>query len=103
MLTLIVFVPESHKELLKQAMFEAGAGKYDHYDQCSFEVKGVGQFRPLDGANPAIGEQDQLESVNEWRVEFLVKKEKIKAVIKGLVATHPYETPAYYLYEHFIV
>lgn len=92
---LAFFVPETHKEAVKQAVFAAGAGRYDGYDCCSWETQGMGQFRPLAGSQPFLGEQDQLERVAEYRVETICQAELIKPVLQALLSAHPYETPAY--------
>ncbi len=92
---LVFFVPESHKESGKQAVFAAGAGRYQSYDSCSWETLGKGQFKPLSGSQPFIGEQDQIETVDEYRVETICADNRVKAVIKALIKAHPYETPAY--------
>jgi hypothetical protein len=97
-LKLIVFVPESSKEELKNALFAAGAGKLGNYSHCCFEQKGKGQFKPLSGANPAIGEVEKIEYVDEMRIELLCERAKIKNIIKTLRAHHPYEEPAFDIY-----
>jgi structural hemagglutinin/hemolysin toxin protein RtxA len=95
MYKLVFFVPESHKELVKQAVFSQGAGRYDRYDCCSWEILGSGQFKPLSGSQPFIGEQDKIETVAEYRVEMICSAANIKAVLQALLHSHPYETPAY--------
>ena len=61
MYKLVFFVPDTHKELVKEAIFNAGAGHFDGYDCCSWETQGMGQFRPLDNSQPFIGENGKLE------------------------------------------
>ncbi len=95
MLKLVFFVPETHKELVKQAVFAQGAGQYEGYDHCCWEVLGIGQFKPLTGSQPFIGEPDKTELVAEYRVEMICRRAHIKAVVKALISTHPYEEPAY--------
>ena len=95
LLKLVFFVPESHKEAVKQAIFAAGAGRYDGYDSCCWESQGTGQFRPLDGSQPHIGQQGQVEYVAEYRVETVCPTQQIKPVLNALLSSHPYETPAY--------
>lgn len=95
MLKLIYYVPESHLELTKQAIFSAGAGGIGNYEHCAWQVKGIGQFKPVKGAVPYIGQLDELEQVDEWRVETIVLEEKASAVAKSLKASHPYEEPAF--------
>jgi hypothetical protein len=92
---LVFFVPESHLESVKKAIFETGAGEYDGYACCSWETLGTGQFMPLSGAQPFIGQLDTLERVPEFRVETICAAKTIKAVLKALIQAHPYETPAY--------
>lgn len=95
MYKLIVFIPTEAKESVKTAMFAAGGGSLGHYDHCCFEVIGRGQFRPLKGSHPALGEENRIEYVEEARVELVVKATIIKEVIKAMKEAHPYETPAY--------
>ena len=90
-----VYIPQEHKEKVKTAMFEAGAGKIGSYDCCSFEYAGSGQFRPLSGSRPFIGLQDALEKVDEVRVEMVCKKEFLQAVVVAMKAAHPYEEVAF--------
>lgn len=68
------------------------------YQHCCWQVLGQGQFRPMPGSQPFIGEQGQLEQVAEWRVEMVVAAACIKPVIAALKTAHPYEEPAYGVY-----
>jgi hypothetical protein len=95
MLSLIFYVPESHLEPVKQAVFKAGAGKLGNYDQCCWQTIGQGQFRPLRGSKPHLGEQGKLEIVDEWKVEVVCEDRFIGAVVDALKKAHPYETPAF--------
>ena len=95
MYKLTVFIPEQALESVKTALFAAGAGTIGHYQYCCWQVKGSGQFMPLTGSNPHIGAHNQVEIVEEWRVEMVVDKQKITTVIAALKRAHPYETPAY--------
>lgn len=95
MYKLTVFIPDTHLDVVKNALFNAGAGQIGNYSHCCWQVLGQGQFMPLAGNNAFIGETNQLESVSEWRVEMVVVEANIQAVIKALKMAHPYETPAY--------
>ena len=95
MYKLCFFVPDSHLESVKDALFEAGAGRIGNYDRCCWQVLGQGQFRPLPGSNPHIGSTGALERVEEWKVELVVEKSLIRDTVAALKAAHPYETPAY--------
>lgn len=92
---LTVFIPQTHLDIVKSALFEAGAGRYQNYDCCSFDLAGKGQFRALDGANPHIGSLDKVEYVDEIRSEMIVKHEDAKNVLEALNSSHPYEEPAF--------
>lgn len=95
MYKLVFFVPDTHLEQVKQAVFAAGAGRIGHYDQCCWQVLGQGQFRPLPGANPFLGNPDTLEFVQEYRVEMVCADQHVKSVISALHQSHPYEQPAF--------
>jgi hypothetical protein len=99
MLSLVVYIPESHLEKVKDAMFKAGAGRLGNYDQCCWQTEGKGQFRPAEGANPHTGEVGKLETVKEWKVEMVCEREKLGAAIKALKEAHPYETAAFHVTE----
>ncbi len=92
---LTVYIPLKYKEVVKSAMFKMGAGKVGNYDQCSFEFIGTGQFRPLKGSDPFVGSTDNLQKVEEARVEMIVEDSMIKDVVAAMKSAHPYETPAY--------
>lgn len=97
-LKIVVFVPESHAEIVRKAMGDAGAGKIGNYSHNSFSSKGVGRFLPLEGANPFIGEVGKLEVVEEERVEVVCPREHAKGVIAAMKKVHPYEEIAFDIY-----
>ncbi len=92
---LCVYIPSSHLEAVKSAMFAAGGGQIGDYDQCCWQCVGQGQFRPLAGSQPFLGEHGQCEVVEEFRVELVCEDAKIQAVVQALKDAHPYEEPAY--------
>lgn len=95
MLKLTFFVPVESLEDVKNALFDAGAGRLGNYDRCSFETQGTGQYRPLKGANPTIGKHGIVEKIIEARVEMILAYHILAEAIKALKRSHPYETPAY--------
>lgn len=95
MYKLAFFVPESHLEAVKNAVFSTGAGKIGDYDHCCWQVKGQGQFRALQGSNPFIGQQGVIESIEEYRVELVCEDAVIQAAVTAMKQAHPYEEPAY--------
>jgi len=73
----IFFTPPQHLDELKTAIFATGAGTYPNYSNCCFQTPGIGQFRPGDDANPAIGTKGQLEEVGEVRCEMVCNSREI--------------------------
>nr|WP_262924464.1 YqfO family protein [Pseudomonas putida] len=92
---LAFFVPPSHVDVVKAAVFAAGGGRIGDYDHCAWQTLGQGQFRPLDGSQPYLGRAGQVEQVDEWKVELVVADDLVVQVVAALKASHPYETPAY--------
>ncbi len=91
---IVVYVPESDSEKLRNAIGEAGAGVIGNYSHCTFTIKGTGRFKPLNGANPTIGEVGKIEEVAEDRIETVCESDKLAAVLKAIKEVHPYEEPA---------
>ena len=98
MFKLCVFIPESHTEAVKQALFAAGAGRIGDYDCCAWQTLGQGQFRPLEGSQPFIGQTGSVEQVAEYRVEMVCTDDVVDAALTALREAHPYEEPAFDLW-----
>ena len=92
---LVFYVPESHVEAVKSAVFNAGGGRMGNYDSCAWQTLGEGQFRPLSGSDPFIGEANRLERVPEFRVEVVCSDDVVAPVLAALREAHPYEEPAF--------
>jgi len=95
MYKLCVYVPENSVEKVKQALFDAGAGRIGNYDSCCWQTTGTGQFRPLENSNPSIGTLDEIEHVPEVKIEMVCSDDLIKNSIQALRDSHPYEEPAF--------
>jgi len=95
MFKIIVFIPQSHIEIVKQELFKAGAGKLGNYDCCSFETTGTGQFRPLSGSKPFLGQENEVEKVVEIKLEMVCSENNIKSAIEAMKKAHPYEEVAF--------
>jgi hypothetical protein len=96
---LVFYVPESHVEEVKEALFEAGAGRMGDYVRCAWQVLGSGQFEPAAGSRPFLGEHGRLERVDEFRVEMVCPDDAIDAAIRALREAHPYEEPAFHFWK----
>jgi structural toxin protein (hemagglutinin/hemolysin) RtxA len=89
------YVPPSHAEEVKNALFASGAGKIGNYGCCAWQVLGEGQFMPLTGSHAFIGEENKLEKISEYKIEMICNDAIIRDVIVALKKAHPYEEPAY--------
>jgi hypothetical protein len=96
---IVVFVPEENLDAVRSAMAAAGAGVIGNYSECSFASPGTGTFFGSEKADPAVGDAGRLERVPELRLEMVVQAEKAEAVVAAIKAAHPYEEPAYDVYE----
>lgn len=94
LLQLYYYVPRSHLEITKKAIFAAGAGNIGNYSHCAWQTKGTGQFKPGSPSNPYIGKKGKVSKVIEYKVETVCTPATIKNVIKALKNSHPYEHPA---------
>lgn len=95
---LSVFVPNSHSDAVRDALFSAGAGHLGAYDECSFNTVGMGTFRAGEGTSPFVGRHGERHGEEETRVEVLCPAVVEHAVVGALLAAHPYEEVAYDLY-----
>lgn len=95
---LVVFVPITHADIVRQALGEAGAGRIGNYDFCSFSSRGTGRFHGNELSNPAIGETGKYETVEEERIEVVVPREILREVIEKIKSVHPYEEVAFDIY-----
>lgn len=97
MYKLCFYVPESHLEIVKNAVFDTGAGRIGDYDRCCWQTLGQGQFRPLENSNPFLGQKGWVEQVAEYKVELVCEDYLVEAAIQALIESHPYEEPAYHV------
>jgi dinuclear metal center YbgI/SA1388 family protein len=98
LIKLVTYIPESHFDIVKEALFKAGAGVIGNYDQCGFSVSGTGCFRGKEKTNPFVGEKGKTHFEKEIRFETVLFSHLKTKVIKVLLESHPYEEVAYDLY-----
>jgi hypothetical protein len=96
---LVVFVPTDALDVVRDALFEAGAGRIGGYERCSWYTEGTGTFLGGGGTAPALGERGREERVRELRLETVFPAELHEQVIVALREAHPYEEPAFDVYE----
>jgi hypothetical protein len=95
---LVVFVPAEALDAVRDAVFEAGAGRIGDYERCSWYTEGKGTFLAGEGADPSVGEKGQEERVPELRLETVFPEDRQDEVVAALRAAHPYEEPAFDVY-----
>jgi hypothetical protein len=96
---LVVFVPREALDAVRDAVFEAGAGRIGNYERCSWYTQGTGTFLGREGSSPALGEVGREERVAELRLETVFPADRQDEVVAALRAAHPYEEPAYDVYQ----
>ncbi len=99
MYKLVFYVPDENLEQVKKALFQADAGHIGNYDSCCWQVLGRGQFRPLAGSDPHIGNMDEIEEIVEWKVEMVCEDDLIEQIVHTLKKAHPFETVAYQVFK----
>ncbi len=95
---LVVFVPAESLDVVRDALFEAGAGRIGEYKRCSWYTEGTGTFLGGEETDPTIGERGREERVPELRLETVYPAEREDEVVRALRSAHPYEEPAFDLY-----
>ena len=88
---IIVFVPLDHADKVREAIGEAGGGKLGKYSFCSFSTRGIGRFKPDEGAKPHIGTVGKFEQVEEEKIEIICDEKIMEDVIAAIKRVHPYE------------
>lgn len=94
---LYTYVPTDSINQVRKALFTAGAGQIGNYEECAFETNGIGSFKPVKNANPAIGKKNTVSKINEVKIEVILPKHKKNTVLSALTQIHPYEEVAYEL------
>jgi dinuclear metal center YbgI/SA1388 family protein len=92
---LFTYAPASHAEVVKEALFTAGAGKIGLYEECSFNITGTGTFKPMAGSSPFLGAVGTRETAEEVKIEVIFSHYLQPKILQALFAAHPYETVAY--------
>jgi hypothetical protein len=95
---IVTFVPETFAVIVREVIGNAGGGRIGNYTHCTFSVKGVGRFKPGEGADPAIGAIGRLESVLEEKIEFVCERRLAKKVMEEIKRVHPYEEVPFDVY-----
>ncbi len=95
---LVVFVPREALDTVRDALFEAGAGRIGNYERCSWYTQGTGTFLAGEGSSPALGEVGREQRIAELRLETVFPADRQEEVVEALRRAHPYEEPAFDVY-----
>ncbi len=95
---IVVFVPLTHTDKVRDAIGKARGGVIGNYQHCSFSSQGIGRFKPNENAKPHIGQAGKLEQVEEEKIEFVCERNRAKSIIKEIKKVHPYEEVALDIY-----
>lgn len=93
-----IYVPTTHMEIVRETMSDAGVGRIGDYSHCTFATSGIGSFKPLDGSQPFLGQANELEFVEEVKLEGVIPTALVTSVISKVKRVHPYEEMAYDVY-----
>jgi dinuclear metal center YbgI/SA1388 family protein len=95
---LVTYVPFMHADVVRNALFEAGAGNIGNYSECSFNAAGSGTFKGNDHSQPFVGEPGTRHTESEVRIETVYPATLENKLLVALIMAHPYEEVAYDLY-----
>lgn len=98
MYKIVIYVPITHADKIRQALVEVGAGKIGDYEACSFSCRGLGRFRPIKEAKPFLGKIDEFEIVEEERIETICPVALLQDLLRKIKQVHPYEEPVLDVY-----
>jgi len=96
---LVVFVPRESLDPVREAVFAAGAGRIGDYERCSWYTEGTGTFLGGESTLPSVGQPGREERVAELRLETVYPANREADVVAALRRAHPYEEPAFDLYQ----
>jgi dinuclear metal center YbgI/SA1388 family protein len=96
---LVVYVPETDIDSIKEILYQNGAGHIGKYSHSGFSVKGKGSFKPLADSNPYKGEKNKVNEVNEYRLETIIAAEDSEKIKRKIIKAHPYEEPVWDLFK----
>jgi hypothetical protein len=98
-LKVVVFVPTTHADIIRNVLQKVGAGKTKKYEGCSFSTPGLQRFYPRKGSNPFLGKVGKLEIVTEERIETFILPSLKNQLLRKIKKVHPYEEPVIDFYE----
>ncbi len=96
---LVTYTIPENVEKVRNALFDAGAGKIGNYEDCSFNSQGIGTYMGNENSNPEIGERFEFVETQEIKIEVTFEKHLQSKILKALFSNHVYEEVAYEIYD----
>ncbi len=96
---LVTYTLSENAEQLRNALFDAGAGKIGNYEDCSFNSQGIGTYMGNENSNPQMGERFEFVETQEIKIEVTFEKHMQSKILKALFSNHVYEEIAYEIYD----
>jgi len=96
---LVTYTIAENVEKVRNALFDAGAGKIGNYEDCSFNSQGIGTYMGNENSNPEIGERFEFVETQEIKIEVTFEKHLQSKILKALFSNHVYEEVAYEIYD----
>ncbi len=96
---LVTYTIPENVEQVRNALFDAGAGKIGNYEDCSFNSQGIGTYMGNENSNPEIGERFEFIEAPEIKIEVTFEKHLQNKILKTLFVNHVYEEVAYEIYD----
>jgi dinuclear metal center YbgI/SA1388 family protein len=95
---LVTYTIPDNLEILRNALFDSGAGNIGNYEHCSFTSQGKGTYKGNQNSNPVIGERFEFIENHEIKIEVVFEKHLQSKILKALFKNHVYEEVAYEIY-----
>jgi len=92
---LTTYVPEKDAEKVRTALFNVGAGAIGNYNDCSFNMDGIGTYKGNENSNPVKGKKGTLHKEKETFISVIFETHVEHKLLKALFQAHPYEEVAY--------
>lgn len=88
-----IFLPESHFDAVREALWSVDAGHIGAYDRCMSWSRVHSCWRPLEGTDPFLGTPGEVCRAEELKIEVCCRGERLCETLAAIRAAHPYEEP----------
>src|SRR5690554_26169 len=81
---LTTYIPKTHAEQLRNALYAAGGGQIGNYSDCSFSLEGTGSYKAGQGADPHLGSIGKIHYEQETQINITYPKAVEKKILAAL-------------------